>query len=116
MLRPLIAFGRLRALLVLNDQRIAGIPDIPSLKDHKLDMPILFSRTAVFTPSNPPKPIRDRLAEFVLEAVKRDAYVEYGVKSELETVHADPETLGKFEKHQIEAYRQAMKVGNVEPQ
>ncbi len=115
-LRPLIASGRLRALLVLNDQRIAGIPDIPSLKDLKLDMPILFSWTAVFTPANTPKLVRDRLAGFILEAVKRDAYVEYSVKSGLEQSYAGPDALGEFQKQQIEAYRQAMRVGNVEPQ
>ncbi len=115
-LRPLIASGRLRALLVLNDQRISGIPDIPSLKDVKLDMPVLFSWTAVFAPANTPKPIRDRLSEIVREAVKRDAYVEYSVKSGLETAYAGPDALGEFQKLQIDSYRQAMKVGNVEPQ
>jgi tripartite-type tricarboxylate transporter receptor subunit TctC len=70
----------------------------------------------VFAPANTPKPIRDRLAGFILEAVKRDAYVEYSVKSGLETAYTGPDALGEFQKRQIESYRQAMKVGNVEPQ
>ncbi len=115
-LRPLIASGRLRALLVLNNQRISGIPDIPSLKDVKLDMPILFSWTAVFAPANTPKPIRDRLAGIILSAVKRDAYVEYSIKSGLETAYTGPDALGEFQRRQIESYSLAMKVGNVEPQ
>jgi hypothetical protein len=51
-----------------------------------------------------------------LETVKRDAYVEYSVKSGLETAYAGPDALGEFQKRQIESYRQAMRVGNVEPQ
>ena len=79
-------------------------------------MPILFSWTAVFAPANTPKLVRDRLAGFILEAVKREAYVEYSVKSGLEQSYAGPDALGEFQKQQIEAYRQAMRVGNVEPQ
>src|SRR6218665_3135839 len=47
-MRALIEAGKVRPILAFADRRIAAIPGVPSLKDLKLDIPTLFSWTALF--------------------------------------------------------------------
>lgn len=115
-LRPLIASGRVRPLLVLDEQRLEGIPDVPSLKDVNLDIPVLFSWTAIFAPAGTPKEIRSKLADMVQQATNREAYMAYAEKAGTQISFNGPDYLGDFQKQQIDAYKKAMEVGNVEPQ
>jgi tripartite-type tricarboxylate transporter receptor subunit TctC len=115
-MRPLIEAGRVRPLLAFDNTRIAGLPDVPCLKDFGLEVPILFSWTSLFAKAGTPPVLIDKLAGWVKAAVESDQYVEFAAKQGSEIRFAGPAELGAFQKRQVEDYRLAMKVGNVEPQ
>ncbi|MCW5261430.1 tripartite tricarboxylate transporter substrate binding protein [Verminephrobacter eiseniae] len=115
-MRALIEAGKVRPILAFADRRIAAIPGVPSLKDLKLDIPTLFSWTALFAAAGTSSDIVNHLAEATSKALQSPAYKEYSAKNNSEIVFAGPAELAKFQRQEVEDYRHAMKVGNVEPQ
>src|SRR6218665_2340092 len=115
-MRALIEAGKVRPILAFADRRIAAIPGVPSLKDLKLDIPPLFSWTALFAAAGTSSDIVNHLAEATSKALQSPAYKEYSAKNNSEIVFAGPAELAKFQRQEVENYRHAMKVGNVEPQ
>lgn len=115
-MRPLIESGRVRPLLVFDDRRIATIPDVPCLKDAGYDVPVLFSWTGLFAAAGTPPGIVDWLSQATQKALQTDGYKAYVAKANSEIAFAGPAALAAFQRKEVESYRQAMRVGNVEPQ
>ena len=115
-MRPLIASGRVRPLLVFDDRRIATIADVPCLKDAGLDVPVLLSWTGLFAAAGTPPEIIDWLAAATHKALQSEAYKAYVAKANSEIAFAGPAALAAFQRQEVASYRHAMKVGHVEPQ
>lgn len=115
-LRPLIESGRLRPLLVFDNERIATLPNVPMLRDVGLDVPLLYSWTAIFAPARTPSAVVDKLAGYLEKAVQRPTYTEFVNKIGSQTSFMGPAELGTFQRREVDGYRKAMRVGNVEPQ
>jgi len=115
-MRPLIESGRVRPLLVFDDRRIAAIPQVPCLKDAGFNVPTLFSWTALFAAAGTPPAIVAWLADATRRASQTEGYKAYIAKANSEIAFAGPSELAAFQRKEVESYRHAMKVGNVEPQ
>jgi tripartite-type tricarboxylate transporter receptor subunit TctC len=66
----LTANDRLRFLAVLNDTRVKGLPDVPTMHESGLDGLVISSWNGIFAPPNLPPAIRDKIAQAMAEAVK----------------------------------------------
>ncbi len=115
-MRPLIESGRVRPLLAFDHERIRGYPEIPCLKDLGMDVPALFSWTSLFARAGTPPALIEKLAAWVEAGLQTEEYQAFFQKQGSEIRFAGPDALGAFQKQQVEDYRFAMKVGNVEPQ
>lgn len=115
-MRPLIESGRVRPLLVFDNQRIAAISEVPCLKDKGLDVPVLFSWTALFAAAGTPADIVDRLAVAAEKALQKEGYKALIAKNNSEIAFAGPSALAAFQRKEVESYRLAMRAGNVEQQ
>lgn len=115
-MRPLIESGRVRALLAFDHERIAAFPEIRCLKDMGYDVPALFSWTSLFAKAGTPPDIVEKIAGWVQAGLQTQEYREFFAKQGSEIKFTGPKELGEFQRQQVEDYRLAMKVGNVEPQ
>lgn len=115
-LQPLIDGGRLRPLLVLDDKPAKRLPGVPTFKDVKLDVPLLYSWNGIFAPAATPAPVVAMLSSLIERAMRRETYLAAMAKLGSEPAYAGPAALGAFQRAEIESYGQAMKTGRVEPQ
>lgn len=113
---PLVQSGKLRALVGFADKRSAAMPDVPTLKEKGYASIPLHSWAGFFVRSETPAPVVAQLAALVKAAVGSDSYRKYIAEVNSEAVFESPGATLEFQKAQIEAYRQAMKVAGIEAQ
>jgi tripartite-type tricarboxylate transporter receptor subunit TctC len=93
--------GRLRILAVCTDQRMAALPDVPTVKEitgFPLDVVTWY---LIFAPAGTPGPIVDKLSTSINQAIKSPAIVDKAKALGMEMVPSTPASSKKFYEEQI---------------
>jgi tripartite-type tricarboxylate transporter receptor subunit TctC len=113
---PLIKGGRLRPLLALTNERIAMLPDVPSVRDKGYGSMPLHSWAGLFVKSGTPPAAVDALAALIERATRSPAYARFVAEVNSEATFMGPQPLRTFQLQQIQSYRDAMRLAGVQPQ
>lgn len=107
-LMPHHANGRLRALGVSSQQRLAGL-DLPTINESGLkgfESGVWF---AIFAPAGTPRPIIDRINADVNQMLKQASMRQQLVKSGLIPMGGTPEDLGRLLREEIQSWAKVIK-------
>ena len=99
-----IRAGKVRALAVLTDQRIATLPDVPTGKEAGVDgftMPLWYG---MFAPAATPRDIVSRLSRELVRALEAPDLRERLMAIDVEPWPGTPEQLGELLRADIERY------------
>ena len=102
---PQIRAGKVRALAVLSEQRIATLPDVPTAKEAGVDgfiMPVWYG---MFAPAATPRDIVSRLNREITRALEAADVRERLAAMDVEPWPGTPEQLGELLRTDIERYR-----------
>ena len=108
--------GLLRPLLVLSETRSIQLPDVPTTRDVKLDMPGFFAWVGLFAPGSTPLAVRDRIGGLVKVALQSDEFVRFLETVGFERAFMGPDALAAFQVQEVAKYRRAMAIGKIAPQ
>jgi tripartite-type tricarboxylate transporter receptor subunit TctC len=93
--------GRLRILAVCTNERMAALPDVPTVKE-KTGFPLeVVTWYLIFAPAGTPQPIVDRLSVAINQAIKAPAIVEKAKALGMEMVQSTPASSKKFYEGQM---------------
>jgi tripartite-type tricarboxylate transporter receptor subunit TctC len=112
-LLPHIQSGAIRALAVTSRERLAVLPDVPTMDESGLQDFKSSGWTAVFAPAKTPADIVDRLNKAVVDGVRRP-----DIKSNMEqagnvVVGSTPEECAKFVKEESDTWGPIIKDANI---
>src|SRR5262252_2428109 len=105
--------GKLRPLAVASPQRIASLPNVPTIAEAGLPGFVVVSWQAIFAPAKTPKPIVQRLNTEIAKVIKMP-----DVQAKLDELGVDPaagppEQLAEFQKAEIAKWAKVVKAANV---
>lgn len=94
---PLIADGKVRALAIASEERVPGLPDVPTFAEQGYPDVVYSAWTVVLAPANTPKPIVEKLSAAISELLK-DPEVKryYADRGSVIMNDATPDVLAKF--------------------
>ena len=93
--------GRLRILAVCTDERMAALPDVPTVKEITGFPLQVVTWYLVFAPAGTPQPIVDKLSASINQAIKAPAVVDKAEALGMEMVQSTPASSKKFYEDQI---------------
>jgi tripartite-type tricarboxylate transporter receptor subunit TctC len=96
--------GTVRALAVTTSTRSPSIPDVPTMKEAGLDYEVPFW-TAIYAPSQTPKPVIQKLADAIGKAMHEPAVVKRLADVGTEAVGSGPAELDALTRQQFDLYR-----------
>jgi tripartite-type tricarboxylate transporter receptor subunit TctC len=96
--------GTVRALAVTTSTRSPSIPDVPTMKEAGLDYEVPFW-TAIYVPSQTPKPIIEKLALAISKAMHEEAVIKRLADVGTEAVGSGPAELDALTRQQFDLYR-----------
>ena len=105
--------GRLRILAVCTDQRVAAMPDVPTVKEKTGFALEVITWYLVFAPAGTPTPIVDTLSVAINQAIKTPNMVGKAKELGIELVESTPASSRKFYEEQIAAWRPIVKAAGV---
>jgi tripartite-type tricarboxylate transporter receptor subunit TctC len=93
--------GRLRILAVCANERMAALPDVPTVKE-KTGFPLeVVTWYLIFAPAGTPQPIVDKLSTSINQAIKAPAIVQKAKELGMEMVQSTPASSKKFYEQQM---------------
>ena len=93
--------GRLRILAVCTSERMAALPDVPTVKE-KTGFPLdVVTWYLIFVPAGTPQPIVAKLSVSINEAIKAPAIVDKATTLGMEMVQSTPASSKKFYEQQM---------------
>ena len=93
--------GRLRVLAVCTDQRMAALPDVPTVKEITGFPLQVVTWYLIFAPVGTPQPIVDKLNASINQAIKSPVIVDKAKELGMEMVQSTPASSMKFYENQI---------------
>lgn len=112
---PLVREGKLRALGITGNKRVAALPDVPTMGE--TGFPIeLVAWSGAFVPAGTPKPVIERLAELFRKAQASDDYLELARRSGTKPENMTPDEFAAFVKLEVERWGSAVRSAGIEPQ
>jgi tripartite-type tricarboxylate transporter receptor subunit TctC len=112
---PQILSGGVRALAVVADQRIASLPDVPTMAEAGMPQMDAGSWNGLFLPPRTPRPIVERWA-----AALRHAQADANVISKLnaqgsQAASMDPDAFSAFVAEEIDRWKELARLAGMEP-
>lgn len=74
---PHVQSGAVRQLVLINEERVDAIPDVPSVRDLGLNYPIHHQWQGVFLRTGTPEEVRERVANAFARAIETEEYKTY---------------------------------------
>lgn len=112
---PLVKDGKLRALAVTGPERIATLPDVPTMREAGFPVELL-TWSGAFVPAGTPKATVDRLYELMRKALLSDDYQTLSQRIGTKTGGISPEEFTVFIRSEIELWGAAVRAAGIEPQ
>jgi tripartite-type tricarboxylate transporter receptor subunit TctC len=110
----LIQDGRLRVLAVTSSERLAGLPDVPTLAQTGLSGAELSAWVGVFVRSGTPSDILAKLSQVVLGFVNNKGTAAYLESVGAKPFPAGPDELGKFEDADARRWAEIVEIAKIE--
>lgn len=110
----LIQDGRLRVLAVTSSERLAGLPDVPTLAQAGLFGAELSAWVGVFVRSGTPSDIVTKLGQVVLGFVNNKDTAVYLESVGAKPFPAGPDELGKFEEADTRRWAEIVEIAKIE--
>lgn len=114
-LQPHVEAGNIRPLVVLNEERVAAFPDVPTPAELGYDYPISHQWQGIFLRAGTPEDIKGKLRDALTKLMDSPEYAEYlknspHVEKNFET---DPAVLKQSLEDEISDYREFMQANGI---
>jgi tripartite-type tricarboxylate transporter receptor subunit TctC len=93
--------GRLRILAICDDERMAALPDVPTVKEITGFSLKVVTWYLIFAPAGTPQPIVDKLSASINQAIKSPVIVDKAKALGMEMVQSTPASSQKFYEEQM---------------
>ncbi len=113
---PLVREGKIKALMVMLDQRSSLAPEIPTAAEAGMQPASITSFVGLFGPAQLPKPIVDRLAKEMNAILARPEVKEQADRTGFHTVGSRPDEFAAFLASQRKVWAQAIKDAGIQPE
>jgi tripartite-type tricarboxylate transporter receptor subunit TctC len=110
------AGGKIRPLAAISEKRLPQFPELPTVRELQIPMPVLNSWIGLFAPAGTPKELRDIMAGHVRKALRSDEFAQMLNATGFQNAFMTPDELAEFQVAEIARYRQAMVAGRIQPQ
>jgi len=111
----LVKSGKLRALAVTSEQRLASYPQVPTLKEQGIDVAVNFW-SGLLAPAGTPAPIVKRLQEEVARIMALPDVAERMAKLDIRPVGGTSADFAKTIAAEIPLWKQVAKDNNIKPE
>ncbi|KAA0969584.1 tripartite tricarboxylate transporter substrate binding protein [Aureimonas fodinaquatilis] len=114
-LQPHVEAGTIRPLVVLNEERVAAFPDVPTPAELGYDYPISHQWQGIFMKAGTPEEVKDKIRAALTMVVESPEYAEYlknspHVEKNFET---DGAALKSSFEAELEDYQEFMKANGI---
>jgi tripartite-type tricarboxylate transporter receptor subunit TctC len=110
-----IRAGKVRGLAISSARRLASLPDVPTFAEQGMPQFDLQIWTGLLAPAATPKPIIDKLAAAVQEALASPEVKEKLVAMETEPIGSSPKQFAAFLKSESERFARVVKAASIKP-
>jgi tripartite-type tricarboxylate transporter receptor subunit TctC len=110
-----IRAGKIRALAVTTEERISGLPDVPTMKEAGLDF-VWSPWWGVYLPVKTPTPIVDKIGNWMREITKTEETRKFLERIAALPMHDDTKTAHARLLADIEKWGPLVKAAKIEPQ
>ena len=111
----LVKSGKLRALAVTSEQRLASYPQVPTLKEQGIDLAVNFW-SGLLAPAGTPAPIVKRLQEEVARIMALPDVAERMAKLDIRPVGGSSADFARTIAAEIPLWKQVAKDNNIKPE
>jgi putative tricarboxylic transport membrane protein len=108
-----IVAGRLRPIAALTEKRLAILPDLPTIKEQGIDVPIIANARGVLAPPGVAKEVVEFWEDFFARLVKTPSWRKYLEENQVEDVFIKSAELGPFLDEQTVLMRSVLKQAGV---
>lgn len=98
---PNVKSGRLRAIAVTSERRVAALPEIPTMIESGLAGFVVTPWWGVFAPAGTPKPVVDKLNHDIVAVLKSSELREFFAKQGTDVVGNSPEEFARYVKGEV---------------
>jgi tripartite-type tricarboxylate transporter receptor subunit TctC len=115
-LNPQFAGGRLRAVVQMGSERLAGLPDTPTMGESGFEGFVAEAWWCVFAPARTPAPVIARFHEALLAAFREPRVVETMTNAQAaRLVLSTPEECGRFVARETEVWSKVVRDNGIRP-
>jgi tripartite-type tricarboxylate transporter receptor subunit TctC len=110
---PHVKSGKLRALMILADQRTSHLPDVPAAKEAGYPGMVMTFWVNFAAPAGTPRPVIERLNKAVIAALQKPATRARLTELGLDAVGGTPEQATKLVESEIQRWSAVIKAANI---
>jgi tripartite-type tricarboxylate transporter receptor subunit TctC len=111
---PFIQSGKLRALAVTGNTRVASLPSVPTVAEAGLPKLDATSWFGVFAPAKTPKPIVDKLAAEIAKLMATPAFQQKAAELGAAAAYMSPQQLSDYSKSELTRWAVVVKAAKIE--
>ena len=108
-----IAAGKLRALAVTGNTRLASLPDVPTAAEAGYPDLIVSSWFAMYAPKDTPAPVVDKIAGEIQKIMQTDAFRQKAAEQGAEAEFMGPKALGDYTQAELDRWGKVVKAANI---
>lgn len=112
----LVQEGRLRMLATTGDQRYAGLPDVPTMKESGYPEFETYVWSSFFVRSETPKNVTDKLADTLLDILSSEQGKAYQKSRGVSALLLKSEEMRKFQITEYERFKRVAEAAGLQPQ
>lgn len=112
----LLRGGKIRALAIAADQRLAGLPDVPTAQEQGIGGFSADTWTGVAVTANTPKPVVDKLSDMFVKILAMPETREFYAKQNVITMKGGQDELRDFQREQIAVWKRIAAAARIELQ
>lgn len=105
--------GKVKIIAALTEKRIEGLPNVPTIKEQGIDVPILTQVRGVFAPAAIPADARKYYEDLFQRLSKTESWKKYARENQLESAYLDGNGLAKFLEQLANQLRATLKEAGV---
>ncbi|TSD53201.1 tripartite tricarboxylate transporter substrate binding protein [Variovorax sp. KBS0712] len=112
----LLRGGKIRALAIAADQRLAGLPDVPTAQEQGIGGFSADTWTGVAVAANTPKPVVDKLSDMFVKILAMPETREFYARQNVITMKGGQDELRDFQREQIAVWKRIAAAARIELQ
>lgn len=108
-----IAAGRLRPIAALTEKRLTVLPQVPTIKEQGIDMPIIANARGILAPPGLSQPVATFWEDFFARLTQTASWKKYVADNQVEDVFIKSAELGPFFDEQTKLMRSVLQQAGV---